>query len=170
MCECKYGNQLVAKGKVLLNGSTRSCGCLRSNNMTALNKKRASRRDANANFRHPEYSRWEGIKARCYIPTAHRYSDWGGRCIRMSKEWFEDFKCFAEYIENTLGECPEGYTLDRINNEGHYEAGNVRWASNPIQRMNTRKHYKLLNSDSVKQYPLHIQHWFQATQVRRARY
>ena len=69
----------------------------------------------------------------------------------MSKEWYEDFKCFAEYIENTLGECPEGYTLDRINNEGHYEAGNA-WASNTLQSLNTRKHYKLLNSDSVKKY------------------
>jgi len=40
-------------------------------------------------------------------------------------------------LEN-LGECPEGYTLDRINNDGHYEPGNLRWASRLEQNINRR--------------------------------
>jgi hypothetical protein len=80
----------------------------------------------------PEYQAWADAKSRCTNPNHKRYSDWGGRGIEFRFESFADF-----YME--LGPRPEGYTLDRINNEGHYETGNVRWATRTQQQHNRRR-------------------------------
>ena len=72
--------------------------------------------------------------------TNHRatqFKDYGGRGIRVCEAW-ADFGEFRRYIDSTLGPRPPGYQLDRINNDGHYEPGNVRWASRTMQQHNRR--------------------------------
>ena len=44
-----------------------------------------------------------------------------------------------DYVLRNLGERPDGYSLDRIDNEGNYEPGNIRWASRKEQRANRRE-------------------------------
>jgi hypothetical protein len=78
-----------------------------------------------------EYNRFYQAKQRCTNPKNARYQEYGGRGI----EW--RFKSYEEiYIE--LGPCPEGKSLDRINNDGHYEPGNVRWATSAEQYASRR--------------------------------
>jgi DNA-directed RNA polymerase specialized sigma24 family protein len=45
---------------------------------------------------------------------------------------------FIAWIEENLGSRPEGLTIDRIDADGDYEPGNVRWATREVQAFNTR--------------------------------
>jgi hypothetical protein len=71
-------------------------------------------------------------KQRCNNPNDKSWENYGGRGIRFKFSSFEQF--FAE-----LGKKPKGMTLDRKDNNGHYEPGNVRWATWEQQRENQRK-------------------------------
>lgn len=81
------------------------------------------------------YRAWVSAKSRCYLPTHKNYSTYGGRGISMHEGWVNDFSAFHAYI----GEPPTNtHTLDRIDSNGHYEPGNVRWATQHEQNRNKR--------------------------------
>lgn len=69
---------------------------------------------------------------RCENPKDPRYARYGARGIRVCKRWH----VFENFIAD-VGDRPEGktkggralYSIDRINNDGDYEPGNVRWAT-----------------------------------------
>jgi len=82
----------------------------------------------------PEYRAYIDAKSRCNNPNSQRWYTHGGRGIKFL------FKNFDEFFA-AVGERPNGMTLDRINNDGHYEAGNVRWAT-PSQQVSNRRRYK----------------------------
>lgn len=73
-----------------------------------------------------EYSTWKNIKTRCFNPNYSQRADYGGRGITMYPAWVNDYAAFLAYI----GPAPEdAYTVERINNDGNYEPGNVVWAT-----------------------------------------
>lgn len=79
---------------------------------------------------------WRGIKRRIFDKTSNRYHRYGGRGIKMHEPWVENFQGFKDYILETIGHRPEGYSIDRIDNDGNYEPGNIRWASAQVQKQN----------------------------------
>lgn len=80
-------------------------------------------------------TRWDTMIRRCTDPKNHKYADYGGRGITVAPEWL-DF----EYYYRDVGDPPEpGLSLDRIDNNGNYEPGNVRWATPVVQRANRRR-------------------------------
>jgi hypothetical protein len=81
----------------------------------------------------PEYRAYQDAKQRCTNPNSSRWYTHGGRGIKFL------FNNFGEFFE-AVGARPEGMTLDRIDNDGHYEAGNLRWAT-PSQQMSNRRNY-----------------------------
>lgn len=84
---------------------------------------------------HPLYRRWLSMKTRCYNPRAPKYRDYGARGIRVCKRWQNDFAAFLADV----GEAPSPkHTLERVNNDGHYEPRNVRWATPSEQGRNKR--------------------------------
>ena len=70
-------------------------------------------------------------------PDAHNYHLYGGRGISVCERW-HDVHLFVADIERDLGPRPDGNSLDRIDNEGNYQPGNVRWATKSEQNHNRR--------------------------------
>lgn len=86
-------------------------------------------------YKTPEYSAWTSMKQRCFNPNKPNFYLYGGRGISVCAEWDASFEVFYEYI----GPRPSnGHSLDRIDVNGHYEPGNVRWATADIQAQNRR--------------------------------
>ena len=88
--------------------------------------------------RPPLYARWRSMRARCQNPNHHAYANYGGRGIKVCERW-ESFINYMTDIE-ALGPppTPEHRTLDRIDNDGDYEPGNVQWATYADNLLNRR--------------------------------
>ena len=87
----------------------------------------------------PEYLIWVALKQRCFNPNNKQYHNYGGREITVCDSWTEKPAGFVNFI-NDIGRRPDpALSIDRINNDGNYEPGNVRWADAYTQRINQRK-------------------------------
>lgn len=93
--------------------------------------------------RRTTYSIWYSMVKRCTDPNHHGYSEYGGRGIRVHEEWvWSDTllkpQAFTNFV-NYIGLRPSQYvTLDRMEVNGHYEPGNVKWATGQEQGRNKR--------------------------------
>lgn len=85
--------------------------------------------------RHTLYKTWSNMIARCEIPGASRYKNYGGRGIQVCDRWRKDFWSFV----SDMGEKPsKNHSLDRIDVNGNYEPSNCQWATKSDQARNTR--------------------------------
>lgn len=133
-CICVCGTLVKTWVHNLTNGIARSCGCLQREQAMRIGKNQAT----HGLTRHPHYARWCNIRARCADPNNSHYEYYGARGIRLWSEWY-DVTTFVAYLESALGPCPPGHSLDRIDNDGNYEPGNLRWADPITQRHNQRR-------------------------------
>ena len=81
------------------------------------------------------YNSWSHMRRRCLDPKNPQYKDYGGRGIKICARWRDDFWAFFR----DMGERVSGLSLDRIDNNGHYEPGNCRWATPAMQNRNKRR-------------------------------
>lgn len=126
VCDC--GNVWEGVGIRLRAGGVRSCGCLRK---VGYHVKHRETVDGLT----PEYRAWAAMKARCFNPRIRNFRNHGGRGITVCAEWRDDFDAFLAHV----GRKPSPrHSLDRIDNDGNYEPGNVRWATALEQRHNRR--------------------------------
>jgi hypothetical protein len=88
-------------------------------------------------WHHPLYESLRSAQRRCNEPQSKDYPHYGGRGIKLYEPW-QDMRVFIAWIEDNLGPRPEGLTLDRIDTDGDYEPGNLRWASRSEQSKNRR--------------------------------
>lgn len=132
LCRCDCGGSTVTTTNCLKSGNTRSCGCYKREHAAAA-AKRANTKHGHSK-KHPLWMTWIGIRSRCHNPRATGYKHWGGRGITICDRW-RDFTTFIADV----GERPSpDHSLDRIDKDGHYEPGNVRWATHEEQANNRR--------------------------------
>jgi hypothetical protein len=126
-CDCTCGGAVVATSSNLRSGRTRSCGCLQ------VESRAKPRTHGKSSMR--EFQAWYNMKKRCINPSHPSYLSYGGRGISVCPEWLGSFEAFYEHI----GPRPSpDHSVDRINNNGNYEPGNVRWATRTQQQRNRR--------------------------------
>lgn len=125
-CLCDCGNSTVVMRNSLIQGNTKSCGCLR---IDGPSETRSTHKKSGT----PEYKIWAAIKRRCFNEKSNCFQYYGGRGIVMCQEWSDDFVKFLDHI----GPRPSlGHSVDRIDNDRGYEPGNVRWATKYQQSRN----------------------------------
>lgn len=120
LCRCACGNTVVAVGKEMRNGHTRSCGCLM---IEAVVQRNAKHGGAGTRL----YAVWKDMHKRCRLhPHYH------GR-VTVAAVW-DEFPPFEQWA------LASGYrddlTLDRKNTLGNYEPSNCRWATRKEQANN----------------------------------
>lgn len=123
-CICDCGSVRHVSSADLRGGRTISCGC--------LNKKAFTKHGLSKS---PEHSAWRAMIGRCHTPTNKRWNYYGGRGITVCDQWRSDFLAFYTHIGPRPG---AGYSIDRIDVNGNYEPGNVRWATQKCQSRNRR--------------------------------
>ncbi len=87
----------------------------------------------------PEYRVWASMVQRCTNPARKCFPRYGGRGIRVCEAWLASFDAFLADV----GPRPHGTSLDRIDNDGDYAPGNVRWATRKEQSDNSCHPHRL---------------------------
>ena len=129
LCRCECGNTV-----------TRCTEQLKSSSYSPSCKDCHRKHLAQLRFKHgqshtPLHGIWIQMRARCTDPNLKQYKHYGGRGITYDPRW-EDFSIFAAEV----GERPSSeHSIDRIDVNGNYDPGNVRWATDIEQMRNMRK-------------------------------
>lgn len=148
-CRCDCGTEKNVRGKILTNGSSKSCGCLQKELVGQRARKHGG-------FGTKLYTIWNSMRQRCNNPRHHAYKNYGGRGIKICSEWdnyesFREWALLSGYNENApRGEC----TLDRIDVDKGYNPTNCRWANMREQSNNQRNSIVITNNGQT--HPLTV--------------
>jgi len=124
VCDC--GKEKICSINHVTSGIVKSCGCRRKNKLMP-------NKSSDGLKHHPLYETWKKIMARCYLPSCAAYHRYGGRGISVHPDWHS-----ARNFIGAVGERPsKEHQIDRINNDGNYEPGNVRWVTKKENSRNT---------------------------------
>lgn len=137
--KCDCGTEKTVQYGHLMRGVTTSCGCLRAE---MLSERRSTHKRTDSR----EYRAWCNMKARCYTPGTIGFARWGGRGITVCDRWKNSFENFLA----DMGECPKGFTLERVSVDGNYEPANCKWASFKEQQ-NNKSDNVLIDYDGRRQ-------------------
>lgn len=133
IARCDCGVEATVPSDRLRGRKTRSCGCL-SREMTEKGRRHFIHGMTGTGL----YRIWSGMISRCMNPKSEGYRKYGARGIVVHPPW-RVFVNFMRYVIRYLGERPSvEYSIDRIDNDGGYVPGNIRWATISMQQRNKR--------------------------------
>lgn len=131
-CLCTCGNKTYLEMSALTAGKVKSCGCLRHTQRGSVTH------GAKVRGASPLLSRtfhiWSGMLQRCNNPTSAAYHRYGGRGISVDPYW----SLFENFLAD-MGECPKGFSIERLENDDDYRPGNCAWIPRSSQKENTSK-------------------------------
>lgn len=130
LCKCDCGKYKEVISSKLKSGNVRSCGCLAKETASKTYKRIATKHGLSYD---PVYHVMQDAKRRCTNVNYIQYKDYGGRGICFNFNTLEE----ATHYGYSIGYKP-GLMLDRIDNDGHYEPGNLRWTTRTVQNRNRR--------------------------------
>ena len=128
-CKCDCGKEFSVMGGALTSGNTTSCGCKR---YKFDNTKHITHGMTKSSL----YRVWVNMKDRCNNSNCKAYKNYGGRGIKVCREWNESSEVFMDWaVHNGYR---QGLTLDRVDVNGNYEPSNCRWETMKKQANNRR--------------------------------
>ena len=130
-CKCDCGQESNVISHYLLTEHTKSCGC--------LSRESAGARTKTHGMSHTRlFGIWWAMLNRCENPKLRHYKNYGGRGIRVCKEWHDSSTFFNWALANGYS---DHLTLDRENNDGNYTPENCRWVTRTVQANNTSRNH-----------------------------
>lgn len=155
-CICLCGKEVVKAGGSMYRGSTLSCGCLKQE---MLVQKKTTHGETAKGQLTPEFNTWAKLRRRCNNPKDKAYKLYGGRGIKVCDRWDNSFENFL--IDMGRKPSPK-HSIDRINNNGHYEPNNCRWATLKEQSRNKRTNIWLTHNEET----LLIEDWAAKVKIK----
>jgi len=137
VCQCSCGNITFVSSRKLRKGRVKSCGCWKREMYSIW-------ATGHGLYYHRLYGVWKNMAKRCYGSRSKDYRLYGARGIEICAQWKNHPEHFINYVQEHLGPRPTpAHSIDRIDNNSHYQPGNIRWAS-PVQQRNNRGHSRVL--------------------------
>lgn len=129
ICKCACGAaEKAIRFDSIVKGVTTSCGCLHLEKIRTHNLTKSV-----------HYKRWLNMIDRCENPECSAYPNYGGRGIKVFDRWHD----VAAFIADLPSGYRKGFEIDRKDNDGNYEPGNIRWATKKENCDNRRSGRKL---------------------------
>lgn len=106
------------------------------------------------------YRKWADMKTRCLNPNFIEYHRYGGRGIKICERWMK----YKNFEEDMLPTYKEGLSLDRIDNNGHYEPSNCKWSTRKEQSNNTKRSHPF----KFRNKTMNLREWSKLLGIKRS--
>lgn len=150
LCDCSCGKkEVIIRGRLLVTGNTKSCGCLNREKVLKRNNTHGFKSPISTDSQYRFYQIWQNMKQRCLNPNNPRWKDYGGRGIKVCKRWlkFENFRddMWLLYLEHIKKYGEQNTSIERIFINHIYKPSNCKWATNIEQAKNKRSNISTAN-------------------------